>query len=52
MLILKTQRPGSYECDVKQYRQVHMLHSFGGRTKLIPAVKTKCMALNTDQVRS
>ncbi len=27
-----------------------MLHSFGGRTKLIPAVKTKCMPLNTDKV--
>ncbi|UJR26911.1 hypothetical protein I4U23_008221 [Adineta vaga] len=41
--------PGSYECDVKQNRQIHMLHSFGGRTKLIPAVKTKCVALNTDK---
>ncbi|CAF4143624.1 unnamed protein product [Rotaria magnacalcarata] len=41
--------PGSYESDVKQNRQVHMLHSFGGRTKLIPAVKTKCMPLNKDK---
>ncbi|CAF0824043.1 unnamed protein product [Rotaria sordida] len=41
--------PGSYECDVKQNRQVHMLHSFGGRAKLIPAIKTKCMPLNKDK---
>ncbi|CAF3441170.1 unnamed protein product [Rotaria socialis] len=41
--------PGSYECDVKQNRQVHMLHNFGGRTKLVPLVKTKCMSLNTDK---
>ncbi|CAF5178913.1 unnamed protein product, partial [Rotaria magnacalcarata] len=41
--------PGSYECDVKQNRQVHMLHNFGGRTKLVPLVKTKCMPLNTDK---
>lgn len=44
-------RPGTYESDVKQNRQVHMLHSFGGRTKMIPAVKTKCMISNTDKVR-
>ena len=43
-------RPGSYECEVRQNRQVHMLHSFGGRTKLIPAIKTKCMPLNIDKV--
>lgn len=43
-------RPGTYESDVKQNRQVQMLHSFGGRTKLIPAVKTKCMPINRDQV--
>ena len=43
-------RPGTYECDVTQNRQVHMLHSFGGRMKLIPAVKTKCMPLNRDRV--
>lgn len=48
--ILNYFRPGSYECDVKQNRQVQMLHSFGGRTKLIPAVKTKCMPLNNDKV--
>lgn len=41
--------PGTYESDVKQNRQVHMLHSFGGRTKMIPAVKTKCMISNTDK---
>ena len=44
-------RPGTYECDVQQNRQVHMLHSFGGRTKMIPAVKTKCMITNNDKVR-
>lgn len=43
-------RPGSYETDVKQNRQVQMLHSFGGRTKLVPPVKTKCMPLNNDKV--
>lgn len=47
---IEYKRPGSYECDVKQNRQAQMLHSFGGRTKLIPAVKTKCMPLNNDQV--
>ncbi|CAF4390116.1 unnamed protein product, partial [Rotaria magnacalcarata] len=26
-----------------------MLHNFGGRTKLVPLVKTKCMPLNTDK---
>ncbi|CAF1152166.1 unnamed protein product [Adineta steineri] len=41
--------PGSYECDVKQNRQVHMRHSFGGRVGLIPVVKTKCMPTNEDK---
>ena len=29
-----------------------MLHSFGGKTKLIPAVKTKCMITNDDRVKN
>ncbi|CAF0771313.1 unnamed protein product [Adineta ricciae] len=41
--------PGTYQWDVKQNRQVHMRHSFGGRTSLIPVIKTKCAPTNTDQ---
>lgn len=50
-LIEKNFRPGSYEFDVERNRSVQMLHSFGGRVKLIPAVDIRCTVENTDIVK-
>ena len=36
--------PGTYEPSVERNRNVQMLHSFGGRTHVVPHVDLKCVA--------
>jgi hypothetical protein len=49
-LSLVNHRPGSYEFDVKRNRSVAMAYSFGGESRLIPAVQVKCGVNKNEKV--